>query len=72
MSKEIIWTPSLMGLKGGAARVEKGLSMVSKKRRREISKLGAAARWGKRKPAGKESSPKKATNSAQLTVQRRG
>lgn len=72
MSEEIIWTPSLMGLKGGAARVEKGLSMVSKRRRREIAKLGAEARWGKRKPAGKEEgSFEKRANSAQNSAQRR-
>lgn len=47
------WTAASMGRKGGSRRVEKGLAKVGKRRRTEIGKLGALARWGK-KPAQKE------------------
>ncbi len=40
---------SEMGRKGGKARVPKGLSMASRKRRKEISAMAVAARRAKRK-----------------------
>jgi hypothetical protein len=46
--EEPVWTPATMGRKGGLARVKKGASMWTKKRRRELGKQGAAKRWGAR------------------------
>jgi general stress protein YciG len=40
-----------IGRKGGKAKVAKGFAKVSKKRRREIARQGAAARWGEKKGA---------------------
>jgi hypothetical protein len=37
-----------LGRKGGLAKVPKGLAKLSKARRRQIAKKGAAARWGKK------------------------
>ena len=37
-----------LGRKGGLAKVPKGLAKLSKKRRREIARQGAEARWGKK------------------------
>jgi hypothetical protein len=36
-----------IGREGGKAKVRKGLAKLTKKRRREIARQGAAARWGK-------------------------
>jgi hypothetical protein len=35
-----------IGREGGKAKVRKGLAKLSKPRRREIARQGAAARWG--------------------------
>lgn len=40
-------TPSAMGAKGGAAKVPKGFSMLTKKQRSVVAKKAAAKRWGK-------------------------
>jgi hypothetical protein len=44
---------SEMGKKGGSARVAKGASMWSKRKRREVAKRAAAARWKKFGPGPK-------------------
>jgi hypothetical protein len=38
-----------IGREGGKAKVRKGLATLTKKRKREIARQGAAARWGKKK-----------------------
>jgi hypothetical protein len=48
-----------LGRLGGKKRVPKGLSKVSPERRAEISRAGAAARWGMSR-ATKKSNAKKA------------
>lgn len=42
-----------LGRKGGQAKVPKGLASLSPKRRKEIARKAAKARWGK-KPGEKE------------------
>jgi hypothetical protein len=37
-----------LGRRGGSVKVPKGLAKMSKKRRSEIARLGAAARWAKK------------------------
>jgi hypothetical protein len=39
-----------LGRKGGKAKVAKGFSAMDPKRRAEIAKKAAAARWGKKEP----------------------
>jgi hypothetical protein len=46
-----------LGKLGGAAKVDKGLSMLNAEQRSAIAKQGAAARWGKKK-AGKAAGKK--------------
>jgi hypothetical protein len=42
-----------LGRLGGQAKVPKGFSSLTPERRREIAKLAAEARWGKKKKAAK-------------------